>query len=101
MSKIMKLQSIFVKSKKDIDVIEFKVLYLVQLWADTFMMEESQYKAMMDLYRQLRKEGIQFPSRDVNDKFMIKCSGSSPVHDNIQSIVGNWVHHMDRVRVET
>lgn len=55
--------------------IETKVLGLVQLWADTFMMHEDKYPCFMRAYRELRKEGIQFPTRDPNERFMIKFEG--------------------------
>jgi hypothetical protein len=37
--------------------IEYKVLYMIQLWADTFMMHEDEFPFIMQTYRQLRKEG--------------------------------------------
>lgn len=55
--------------------VEDRVLALVQLWADTFMMHEDTYPAFMKLYRELRKEGIKFPTRDPNERFMIKFDG--------------------------
>lgn len=35
---------------------EDKALYLIQLWADTFMMHQDQYAGVHEIYRQLRKE---------------------------------------------
>ena len=51
------------------------MLGLVQLWADTFMMQEDAYPAFMRAYRELRKEGLKFPPRDPNERFMIKFEG--------------------------
>ena len=55
--------------------VEDRVLALVQLWADTFMMQEDAYPAFMRAYRELRKEGLKFPPRDPNERFMIKFEG--------------------------
>ena len=65
-----------------LEKIEHKVLYLIQLWADTFMMHEDEFKHILELYRLLRKEKIPFPERDKNEVFMIKFDGTkSPVFD--------------------
>ncbi|OMJ70550.1 hypothetical protein SteCoe_31452 [Stentor coeruleus] len=55
--------------------IEDRVLALVQLWADTFMMQEDTYPAFMRVYRDLRQDGLKFPPRDPNERFMIKFEG--------------------------
>ena len=55
--------------------VEDRVLGLIQLWADTFMMQEDAYPAYMRIYRELRKDGLKFPSRDPNERFMIKFEG--------------------------
>jgi hypothetical protein len=55
--------------------VEDRVLALVQLWADTFMMQEDTYPAFMRVYRELRQDGLKFPPRDPNERFMIKFEG--------------------------
>lgn len=55
--------------------VEDRVLGLIQLWADTFMMQEDAYPAYMRIYRELRKEALKFPPRDPNERFMIKFEG--------------------------
>ena len=55
--------------------IEDRVLGLIQLWADTFMMQEDAFPVFMRAYRELRQEGIKFPQRDSNERFMIKFEG--------------------------
>jgi len=40
--------------------VEDKVLYLIQLWADTFMMHQEEFKNIHEAYRTLRKEGTFF-----------------------------------------
>ena len=55
--------------------VEDRVLGLIQLWADTFMMQEDAYPAYMRIYRELRKDGLKFPPRDPNERFMIKFEG--------------------------
>ena len=85
-----------------------KTLYLIQLWADTFMMHEDEFPHIMKTYRLLRKEGskkfllgkksinqteicflknkgIEFPPRDLNQKFMIKFKGQeSPIFAHLE-----------------
>ncbi len=46
--------------------IEAKVLYLIQLWYDAFILEESVYNNIIDTYKILRKENIMFPPRSIN-----------------------------------
>ena len=43
--------------------IEAKVLYLVQLWYDAFMLEEAVYDNIVGTYKTLRKENVLFPPR--------------------------------------
>jgi len=57
--------------------IEDQVLGLVQLWADTFMMHEDKYPTFMTHYRELRKEGLKFPPREANERFMIRFEGEA------------------------
>ena len=65
--------------------IEDKLLYLVQLWYDTFMMHEDEFKEIISLYKQLRKEGVVFPPRDPSEKFMIQFKGvQSPIFETIE-----------------
>lgn len=65
--------------------IEDKLLYLIQLWYDTFMMHEDEFKEVITLYKQLRKEGVVFPPRDPNEKFMIQFKGKvSPIFQTIE-----------------
>jgi len=60
------------KTKEQIRIdIEDRLLYLIQLWADTFMMHMNDYKNIHDAYKLLRKEGVKFPDRDPNMKYMI------------------------------
>jgi hypothetical protein len=72
------------KSSKPVDKlkiqVEDKILYLIQLWADTFMMHQEEFKNIHELYRILRKEGVKFPDRDPNEKFMMNFQGTiSPI----------------------
>jgi hypothetical protein len=65
--------------------IEDKLLYLIQLWYDTFMMHEDEFKEIIALYKQLRKEGVVFPPRDSTAKFMIQFKGTtSPIFETIE-----------------
>jgi len=41
------------------------------------MMDEDKFPAYMNIYRELRKERIDFPARDPNSRFMIKYEGTA------------------------
>lgn len=47
--------------KKRWELIENLLLYLIQLWADTFMMREDEFPGFQIVYRKLRFENIDFP----------------------------------------
>lgn len=65
--------------------IEDKLLYLIQLWFDTFMMHEGEFKEIIALYKHLRKEGVVFPARDSTAKYMIQFKGQeSPIFQTIE-----------------
>lgn len=61
-------------------------LYLLQLWADAFMMYQDTYPGFHKYYRELKFEGIKFPKRDINEEtIMENFSGiSSPMFDFFQ-----------------
>jgi hypothetical protein len=72
--------------------IEAKVLYLVQLWYDAFILEESVYNNIIDTYKILRKENVMFPPRSSNEKNIIFVKTESPILDNIEEIASiYWV----------
>ena len=65
------------------------MLYLIQLWADTFMMKEDQFPGFQHTYRLLRKEGIKFPMRDPNVRMLMSSLGvDSPMFDFVEQISG-------------
>ena len=67
-------------------IIEDKLLWMVQIWADTVMMHEDQFPHIHATYRQLRKEKVEFPKRNPNEKFMINFEGvQSPVYLAMES----------------
>lgn len=69
---------------------EEKVLFLLQLWADTFMMHQTEFRNIHDAYRNLRKDGVQFPERDPNQKTIINFQGQvSPVFLAMEG--GNYI----------
>ncbi len=72
--------------------IEAKVLYLVQLWYDAFILEESVYNNIIDNYKTLRKEGILFPPRSANEKNLIFVKTESPILQNIEEIASTHGH---------
>jgi len=69
---------------------EEKCLYLIQLWADTFMMYQDKFKGVHDAYRQLRMESVEFPERDPNERMMMEnLKGiDSPMFDFVEQISG-------------
>ena len=72
---------------------EKMMLALIQIWADTFMMEEDQYPGFQKIYRLLRKEGVEFPMRDPNMRmFMGNICQSSPMFDFVEESVGREVN---------
>ncbi len=68
---------------------ELKVLYLIQLWSDTFMMYEDTFPQFLAAYRLLRKEGVKFPERDPATRFMLSSMGlDSPMFDYLEQVSG-------------
>lgn len=71
--------------KKRWDKIEEVLLYLIQLWADTFMMMEDDYPGFQVAYRQLRFENVKFPMRDPNARVMMgNLVKDSPMFDYVE-----------------
>jgi hypothetical protein len=61
------------KAKKEMrENVEDLGLYLLQLWADTFMMYQDKYPGFQRYYRQLKVEGVKFPDRDLNERTMME-----------------------------
>ena len=69
---------------------EEKALYLIQLWADTFMMYQDRFAGVHQWYKQLRMEGVKFPERDPNERLMMEnLKGiDSPMFDFIEQTAG-------------
>ena len=75
--------------KKRWDKTENILLYLVQLWADTFMMMEDEYPGFQIVYRKLREEAIKFPMRDPNERMLMSyLVEDSPMFDYVEQISG-------------
>ena len=68
-----------------------QALYLLQLWADAFMMYQDQYPGFQRYYRELKVEGIKFPDRDINERTMMEnLDGiTSPMYDFIEQAKRN------------
>ena len=49
------------QKKQTLDEVQEKLLALIQLWADTFIMHEDKFPLFQKTYRLLRKEGVKFP----------------------------------------
>ena len=74
-----------VESKARRQTLENKILYLIQLWADTFMMYENSYPHFLSTYRLLRKEGVIFPPRETSTRFMLSSLNlESPMFDYLE-----------------
>ena len=71
---------------------ESQLLGLIQIWADTCMMKEDQFPGFLTIYRQLRKEGVNFPPRDSNMRMLMEgvCS-DSPMFDFVEQAAGKEV----------
>ena len=64
-------------------------MYMIQLWADTFMMLEDEYPGFQTVYRQLRKEAVTFPGRDPNERMLMSnLVTDSPTYDHIEEQCG-------------
>jgi len=65
---------------------ETKALYLLQLWSDTFMMEQDRYPDFHQNYRTLRAEGVKFPERDPNERLLMEgiSAVESPMFDFVE-----------------
>ena len=65
---------------------ENKALYLLQLWSDTFMMEQDRYPDFHQNYRQLWAEGVKFPERDPNERLLMEgiSAVESPMFDFVE-----------------
>lgn len=71
---------------------EAQLLSLIQIWADTFMMKEDQFPGFLTIYRQLRKEGVNFPSRDSNLRMLMESvCADSPMFDFVEQAAGKEV----------
>lgn len=71
---------------------EAQLLSLIQIWADTFMMKEDQFPGFLTIYRQLRKEGVNFPSRDSNLRMLMEnVCADSPMFDFVEQAAGKEV----------
>ena len=65
--------------------IEDKLLFLVQLWFDTFMLHEDDFKDIIAVYKECRKDGVIFPQRSASIQFLIKFDGKkSPIFEGIE-----------------
>ena len=72
------------------DKADDKALYLIQLWADTFMMHHDRFPGLHEIYKQLRLEGVTFPDRDPNERLMMEnLKGiDSPMFDFVEQTSG-------------
>eukprot|EP01022_Parablepharisma_sp_SALTPOND_P003845 TRINITY_DN115_c0_g2_i1.p1 TRINITY_DN115_c0_g2~~TRINITY_DN115_c0_g2_i1.p1 ORF type:complete len:416 (+),score=55.69 TRINITY_DN115_c0_g2_i1:339-1586(+) len=76
-----------IESKARRQTLENKILYLIQLWADTFMMYEDKFPHFLSTYRTLRKEGVQFPPREASTRFMLSSMGlESPMFEYLEEV---------------
>ena len=61
-------------------------MYLLQLWNDTFMMEQDKYPGFGMHYRKLCGLGVKFPPRDPNVRLMMQglAEVESPMFDFVE-----------------
>ena len=72
------------------------MLYLVQLWYDAFILEESVFNNIIDTYKTLRKENVTFPPGPPNEKNLLAVQTESPILENIHEIASRAVTRQDR-----
>ena len=58
------MNSLISSNKEKQKKIEDRILFLIQLWFDTFMLHEPDFKNIIEVYKTLWKEGVVFPMRD-------------------------------------
>ena len=79
------LNSLISKKKDYQKEIEDRLLFLIQLWFDTFMLHEDEFKNIIEVYKTLRKESVIFPMRDPKSQFFINFDGKkSPIFEAIE-----------------
>ncbi|GIX63356.1 uncharacterized protein BcabD6B2_27910 [Babesia caballi] len=74
-----------------IHVIKAKVLYMLQLWHDVFLLDQGLYPVFFHGYRDLRERGIRFPQVDPADRAKINVSAVAPVPVSSTFSLGNGV----------
>uniref|UniRef100_A0A0G4I5P5 VHS domain-containing protein n=1 Tax=Chromera velia CCMP2878 TaxID=1169474 RepID=A0A0G4I5P5_9ALVE len=92
-----------VKVRPELRPIHEKILSLIQLWHDSFMLEERRCAGILNAYRRLKAEGVDFPHRDIKQRFMVKGAERSPAFDqNLQShIKPSAAQPLSKAQVET
>lgn len=61
-----------------IHVIKAKVLYMLQLWHDVFLLDQGMYPVFFQGYREMRERGIRFPQIEESEKSKINTSKVVP-----------------------
>lgn len=88
-------KGILIKKEKGLNKVykewaENKALYLIQLWADTFMMHQDKFSGVHECYRLLRLERVEFPEREANERLLMEnLKGiDSPMFDFVEQLAG-------------
>ncbi|CDJ39799.1 hypothetical protein, conserved [Eimeria tenella] len=55
-----------------------KVLFMFQLWHDSFVLQQERCPAIFAMYRKLRSKGVEFPQVDRSHKFFVKNAEVNP-----------------------
>ncbi|CDI85865.1 hypothetical protein, conserved [Eimeria praecox] len=58
-----------------------KVLFMFQLWHDSFVLQQDRCPAIFSMYRKLRSKGVEFPQVDRSQKYLVKNAEESPAFD--------------------
>jgi hypothetical protein len=67
-------------------------LGLIQLWADTFMMQEDKFPGYQLTFRQLSKEKVKFPPRDPNIRMLMEqFVKDSPMYEYVEQLCNKQI----------
>lgn len=71
---------------------DWLLLGLIQLWADTFIMQEDKFPGYQTTFRQLSKEKVKFPPRDPNIRMLMEqFVKDSPMYEYVEQMCNKQI----------
>lgn len=69
-----------------------QLLGLIQLWADTFIMQQGDFLGLFMVYKQLCLEKVKWPMRDPNMRVLMEgICNDSPMYEHVESLANREV----------